>query len=1357
MDNNALSPGSPLPPASSGIKLRRHLIAVARWFAAMVILPIVIGAIVLAVLVNSTRFHSYLLNTLETQATNSLGVRVKVQNFTPHVSALSVDLYGITIDGASPYPNPPLLQVQHVQAGVRIVSILERKWYFDSIRVDGPVIQVFIDKHGVSNIPTLKSSGSGNNTTIFDLGIRHAVIDNGVVFYNDQPTALAVDLHNVDLNAAFNSLLQKYSGTLAYTEGHLTYGSVRPPPHSVNLRFDATPTTLHLSPAKLTCGNSQLNLNATLTNYTAPAIEAQYIALVDGGQLAEILHNASIPVGQISATGSAQYQYAANRPLLETLMLKGELTSRQLIVKSGTAKTPFANVTAHISLANGDAILHDLRSNIFGGELKAQGTMKSIAGNSNSRVEATLRGASLSDIRRIFANTGSAAGVAVAGTLNAGATASWGKTLDDLVAHTDATIDSNVANSRHGTEHPPAPAPVNLQGQAPGANSVPVEGAIHATYFAKGQRLAVENSFLRTAQTSLAMSGVVSSKSSLDLQLQANDLREVEAIADIFRTVPPGQSLQPFGLAGSASFHGVVQGSTAAPHLTGQLAAQNLQFNGTTWKVLHTHVDLSPSRVSLQQGDLEPTTRGKITFNATAELHDWSFSSSTPVEVQLNASQIDVAEIEKLTGQQIPVTGTLSANLQMHGSALNPIGSGDFALSNATAYDEPFSEARVTFTGTGREAHADLSLRSPAGSLQGKVSIRPNERTYAAQLSSTGIQLEKLHALIASGSDATGTAAFSATGQGTFDNPQLDATLQMPTLVVQHQSITGIKLQANLSNHVATAELTSSAVNSSIKANARVSLTGDFPADATLDTQSIPLGPLLAVYAPEQAADINGHTELHATLHGPLKRKDLLEAHVTVPVLNLTYGYTVSLAAASPIHVDYKNGIIDVQRSSIHGTDTDLQFQGSVPVIGNAPMSLLLMGTVNLHLAQMFDPDLKSSGQLKFNLNSYGAKDSADIGGDIEIVDANVSMIDLPVALQHANGALTLTRDRINISKFQATMGGGQVTAQGGIALRPAIHFDLGMAAKGVRLLYPQGMREGIDANLRFTGSKDSSLLGGSVNLTDLSFTPAFDLTEFIDQFSGGIPAPPSQSFSQNVALNLAVHSSNNVNLVSRTLSVNGSANLQVRGTAAEPVILGRANLTGGDIILNGSRFVLTGGTVQFINPLQTQPVVNLTLNTTIQQYNISMRFEGPVEQLRTQYTSDPSLPSADIISLLAFGKTTEASANSTTTGTQAAQSMIASQVSSQFTSRVSKIAGISQLSINPVLAGSSNQGTPGANITIQQRVTGNLFITFSTNVASTQGQTIQGQYQVTPRVAVSVTGDQNGGFAFDTLIKKSW
>jgi translocation and assembly module TamB len=395
---------------------------------------------------------------------------------------------------------------------------------------------------------------------------------------------------------------------------------------------------------------------------------------------------------------------------------------------------------------------------------------------------------------------------------------------------------------------------------------------------------------------------------------------------------------------------------------------------------------------------------------------------------------------------------------------------------------------------------------------------------------------------------------------------------------------------------------------------------------------------------------------------------------------------------------------------------------------------------------------------LKFNIDSYGSSNDANVQGEIQIVNAGLATGDLPVGLQDANGVLTLTKDRLQITSFEGKVGSGVVTAQGSVIYRPGMQFNLGLSAKGVRMLYPQGMRETVDADLRLAGTRENALLGGTVNLADLSFTPAFDLNTFINQFSGRVEAPPSPGMAQNIQLNLNVHSANNLELVSRTISVSGTANLQVRGTVTQPVILGRVNLNSGDLIFNGTRFVLSGGTIQFINPAQTEPVVNLSLNTTIQQYNIYLRFNGPIEQLHTNYSSDPSLPSADIINLLAFGQTTEANtANAATPTNQAAQSLIASQVSSQVTSRVSKIAGISQLSINPVLSTGTTQGPPGANITIQQRVTGNFFVTFSSNLVTTQNQTLMGQYQISPRFAVSATRDQNGGFAVDTQIKKTW
>jgi len=1332
------------------------LLKAATCVAAVIVVPILIGFAIVLFLINTGRGHAYLINLIQNQAAEALGVGVHLQNFSLHLSNLSVDLYGLRVDGASPYPTPPLLQVEHAQAGIRIVSLFQRKWYFEKIQIDNPVAQVFVDKDGISNLPTLKSSNTGSNTSIFDLGIRHAVLANGTVLYNNKPIPVAVDLRNVNFGSTFNSLLRKYSGTLTYSDGGINYAGTQAPPHNLSVSFDATADTFHIFSAKIESGKTQLALIATVENYAAPVVQAQYKAVVDGQQLADVLHNPSLPAGLVSLSGTAQYQSNANRPLLQSIVVNGDISSPRLASKTASIRAEAVDVTGHYSLANGDATLHDFRARLLGGEVNAQGTMKNISGDSRSNFAATLRGISLADTQHAFGSVTSTGTVGLSGILNATATASWGRTFADLVARTDATIQAGVQNP----QAKPRPTPTTVP-DSPNSNTLPVDGVFHATYSAKTGQIALDDSYLRTPQTNLSMNGALSKNSSLAIQLQANDLSEVETVANLFRSSEhgsrPGQSVKHLGLAGTASFVGVVRGSTSAPHVNGQLSAHSVQIQGSAWKQIRVTIDADPSHLSLQRAELELASQGRITLNAAAQLRQWSFSQSSPILVQLNASQLELHELAKLAGEQIPVSGILAANVAVHGSALNPIGTGNITLTDATAYGEPLTSVKVTFNGTDDQARANLAVSAPAGTINGVVALRPRDRTYSAKLASSGIDVAKLHSLKSSNLNPSGIVTIDARGQGSLDNPQLDATVQIPSLVLQQQKIADIHLKASVANHMATAQLTSTAMNSAVSANAKISLTGDFPIDATLDTQGILLGPILAAYAPDQAENISGQTELHATLHGPLKNMEQLEAHVTIPQLTLAYGNNIQLAEASPIHADYKNGVITIQRSSIRGTDTDLQFQGTIPTSGGGPISLLLLGSVDLHLVQLFNPDFHTSGQLKFNVNSYGASNNPDVGGTVEMVEASFTTPDLPVGLQHGNATFKVSRNRIDISSFKGQVGGGAVTAQGGVAISPSIRFDLGMAAHDIRMLYPQGMRQTINANLRFSGTPKSAVLGGTVGLADLSLTRAFDLNSLIDEFSGGVTPPPTQGFERNVALNLAVHSTNNVNLVSRTLSIGGAANLQVRGTLAEPVILGRVNLTGGDLILSGNRFVLTGGTIQFVNPSITEPVVNLNVTTTIQQYDINLRFEGPVERMRTQYTSNPSLPTADIIHLLAFGQTTEAAGQSSTTANQAAQSLVANQVSSQVTSRISKAAGISQLSISPVLSSGTNQGISGANITVQQRVTGNLFVTFSGNLGSTSGQTIQGQYQVTPRVAVSATRDPNGGFGFDALIKRSW
>ena len=303
----------PEPPAPEPVPPRRQprkLIRIAAWFWAISTGLLLVLIIVAAILLHSGSFHAYVIRTAEKQAQDALGVRVQLQNYALNLSNLSLDIYGVTVDGASPYSNPPLLQVQHAEAGVRIISILHGKWYLNEIRVDHPIVRVYVDKNGHSNLPTIKSSNNQqSNTSIFDLGIRHALLDNGEVYYNDQPTPLAVDLRNVEFHSVFSDPIKQYSGKLTYTNGQIVYGGFRPFAHNLEAQFDATPTTFHLSPARITSGAAQIDLSAIANNYqTNPSVQATYNVVADGAQLAKLINNPSVPAGVVRASGTAQYR-----------------------------------------------------------------------------------------------------------------------------------------------------------------------------------------------------------------------------------------------------------------------------------------------------------------------------------------------------------------------------------------------------------------------------------------------------------------------------------------------------------------------------------------------------------------------------------------------------------------------------------------------------------------------------------------------------------------------------------------------------------------------------------------------------------------------------------------------------------------------------------------------------------------------------------------------------------------------------------------------------------------------------------------------------------------------------------------
>ena len=157
---------------------------------------------------------------------------------------------------------------------------------------------------------------------------------------------------------------------------------------------------------------------------------------------------------------------------------------------------------------------------------------------------------------------------------------------------------------------------------------------------------------MKTPQTNLTMNGVVSRHSSVNLHLQANDLREVDAIAEMFRTPAPGETLQPLGLAGAATFQGYVQELYGGTAFGGAAHGDESSVQGNGLEGVQGRGGWEPlaiERAKCRAGPLLPWTH--ITFKCErGGLSKWSFTENSPLQVQLNASQIDITDPDPVGG-----------------------------------------------------------------------------------------------------------------------------------------------------------------------------------------------------------------------------------------------------------------------------------------------------------------------------------------------------------------------------------------------------------------------------------------------------------------------------------------------------------------------------------------------------------------------------------------------------------------------------------------------------------------------------------------------------------------------------------
>jgi translocation and assembly module TamB len=1302
----------------------------------LITIPTIVLLLVLAalVIVRTQMFSRFLLAKIVQQAEQSTGAHIAIQKLDLRWLPLTADFYGVVVRGQERSDEPPLLQAKHLGVSLGIRALLKKQVDLFTVNVDQPVLRLRVDARGHTNLPKAPASNSSTNMAVL---VRHASLRDGTVDYNDEQIPLSAELDDFQAKVEFDSTANKYRGSLGYRQGCVITKDMNPVEHGAHVEFTANRDAATLDPFVMSAGQTHLTGHINVSDFANPAIDGKYEGFVVTREIADIIRNPSLPRGDISLSGTIGYQSGPKKPFLRALQVVGRLDSRGLAVHANQVSISLQSIHGMYRLEDGSLRVQKLDADVLDGHLSAQMAMLHLDREPASNVNATLRGVCLERLSDgLPANTRQ--NIRLLSRMNLSAQANWSKNISAMKARSHLEISG----------------PTALPSQA---NQIPVNGVVDIDYDGAKQTASFGRSQLRIASTELVFNGVLSQRSNLSIQADAKDLHELTLLASAFSTAKPnaGQTdrSRPYDLRGAAHFTGQITGSTADPRIQGQLSGSNLEVQASKWRTVRVNLDAASSGVRFQNGYLQSAQQGDISFNGGTGLKAWSFTPESPLSLQARVTKLSVADLERLANAQYPINGDLSGDISLNGSELQPVGHGSLQVTKGSAWNQPIRTLKLDFQSDKDSLHSTAQLQIAAGTAGANLTYVPKTGHYEMTLTADGLKLDQLQSVQERAGSVSGVLTAKVSGQGTVKDPQLSANVQIPQLQISGQQFRGVEAQVDLAHQHANLSLESVVEQGYVHAKGGVDLVGQFQTDAMVDVRALPIGPLLAKHSTTTGAaqDLQGFTEIHASLAGPLKDPARLNGRLEIPRLNLAYK-NIQLANDGPLRIRYQNGAATFEQARIKGTGTDVSLQGVVPVQSTIPLKVFAKGGVDMQLLQLLSPDVIASGKLEIDLRAGGAISQPKTEGSIRIVNTGLSVEGAPVSVSAMNGQLSIAGNRLQIDKLQATAGGGSLSANGSATYGKETNLAIDLHAKGVRV-HPTGIRSTVDGDLQLNGNLQKSQLRGEVLVDRLSFQEGFDLATFMSEISDDSTVSAPSPFASNMNLSIAVNSAQNLDLASSQVSIAGSAHLNVTGTAARPVILGRIALTSGELFLQGKRFEIQNGTIAFANPAKTQPVLNLYVKTTVEQYNITINFSGPLDRLKTNYTSDPSLPPLDIINLLAFGQTTaEKASNASTPASLGAESALAQGVAGQVASKVQNLTGISQLALDPTAGNTQN---PGAQVAIQQRVTGSILLTFSTDVTSTQRKTIQLQYEPKRQVRISVLRDEYGGYGMDVRLHK--
>lgn len=1033
---------------------------------------------------------------------------------------------------------------------------------------------------------------------------------------------------------------------------------------------------------------------------------------------------------------------------------------------------PLGRARSNVVASNDEIRLNDFTAEAMKGNARGSAVINMASGP--SRVSATFEGLDVGNLLALA--TGRAVPVAGAST-------------------------GSVNLSFPGTDFKRASGTLNAQftgetGDELSGGRTPLAGAVALR--ADRGLFNVERANLRTGATQLSAAGQFSfeGNSNLQVNLASDDAAELQRVVVASNLVPVLEdALHDYGveLAGRLEFNGTVRGALSDPIINGRAALASLRVNGRDLGALTASVDSDAATMRVPNGRLAGRDGGAIQFALNVPR-----AGRDNISLEATLDRYDVANLlaalpqlgsgpSDLTGQLVAV-GPTSGRVSVAGLPGAMSGSADLRAGPGQIKGEPFEQiiAKATFSGANINIDA-LDARFRSGRLTASGRVNTDDKSFDLRAEGKGVRFDIVQSLFGAANlpNVGGTLDFTAQAAGVVGQPRsyrVNLDGEGRDVTINGQSAGVLTLTGRTENERLAVRLTTGILGQPQLLSAEVNLAErNLPTTVHTSLNGADLTQLFATLLAGAGVRVAGSATGTLDVTGPLLDE---EENFNFSALRGTARFSqftiqiedIQLAAEDPLVIQFTPSEVTFDRTRFTGPNTNLVFGGTAALGASGRQNFSINGDLNLRVLNGLSRNNFFAGVARIEARVTGSFEEPRVTGLATVSDATLSTLveDQRITVQNVNGVVRFTADRAEVQSLTGTLGGGRIGVTGGVLLagyRPT-QFQFNVTGEQVRLPLRRGFNATADLGVAVRGSLDRQFITGTVNLRRAEYTENIELTDFLDRRRQSTITEGASGegggLTSNVQLDLRVEGRDSLIVRNNLADMVGSVMLQVRGSIDEPIISGRISATRGTInFIRNQRFELTRAFIDLPPRQEIDPVLNVQAESEIKGYRTIVQLTGPLSQPTATVRSEPSLPQADVVSLILTGNLAsndQGQSALTQTGVGTAASLLTETLVSQPVQRATdRLFGLNRFEIDPLIAGRGGS-SPTARLTVGRQINRDLSVTYSTNVTSDPNQVLALEYRVSDRISfvaqyqqgsVNTLRAQRDNFSFEIRFRR--